>query len=69
MRKARAARQTGQVNPEKLAGSYPIGGAWGAPAQLDFTPKATTVEGELVVSRRDGDLMQVDVCELGARCQ
>jgi hypothetical protein len=50
---------------DRLAGSYPIGGAWGAPAQLDFTPKETTFEGEIVVSRRDGALMQVDVCEFG----
>ena len=50
---------------DRLAGSYPIGGAWGTPAQLDFTPKEAPFEGELIVSRRDGDLVQLGGCSSG----
>jgi hypothetical protein len=50
---------------DRLVGSYPIGGVWGVPAQLDFTPKETPFDGELVVSRRDGDLVQVEGCTFG----
>jgi hypothetical protein len=50
---------------DRLAGSYPIGGAWGVPEQLDFTPKEMPFEGELVVSRRDGDLVRVEGCSFG----
>jgi hypothetical protein len=50
---------------DRLAGSYPIGGAWGAPNQLDFTPKEMPFEGELVVSPRDGVLVQVEGCSFG----
>src|SRR5918994_1717817 len=47
---------------DRLAGSFPIGGAWGVPAEVDFTPNEAPVEGELVVSRRDGDLVQLGGC-------
>jgi len=49
----------------RVAGRYPVGGAWGAPEQLEFTPNRMPFEGELVVSRRDGDLVRVEGCSFG----
>jgi hypothetical protein len=50
---------------DRVADRYPIGGAWGTPAQLEFKPRQAPFEGELVVRRRDGDLVQLDGCQSG----
>lgn len=50
---------------DRLVGSYPIGGNWGAPAVLEFSPKQTPFDGELAVSRRDGDIVRLEGCTSG----
>jgi hypothetical protein len=50
---------------DRLVGSYPMGGVWGEPAQLDYTPKGAPFEGELVVARLDGELDQLEGCRFG----
>ena len=50
---------------DRLTGSYPIGGAWAAPAELDFAPKEAPFDGELVVRRREGQLVRLGGCAYG----
>jgi hypothetical protein len=50
---------------DRMMRSYPIGGVWGRPTDLDFTPKEAPLEGELVVSRRDGDVSRIEGCGSG----
>jgi hypothetical protein len=50
---------------DRLEGSYPIGGDWAAPVELEFSPKETPFEGELVVRRRDGQLVRLGGCAFG----
>lgn len=50
---------------DRLVGSYPIGGTWAALAQLEFAQKGASLEGELVVSRRDGDVVDLEGCGSG----
>jgi hypothetical protein len=50
---------------DRLVGSYPIGGTWTALAQLEFAQKGASLEGELVVSRRDGDVVDLGGCGSG----